>query len=104
MTRRERLRASIEGRGVDRPPVCFDEINGYDEKPDGRKRNWGKALTTRFILKTAVEGLYFGFSFGGRGCPPSMKRLFWGRKNAHFQGEKAVPGTANLPIGTVKSP
>ncbi len=34
MTRRERLRASIEGRGVDRPPVCFYEINGYDEKPD----------------------------------------------------------------------
>jgi len=57
-----------------------------------------------YILKTAVEGLYFGFFFGGRGCPPSMKRLFWGRKNAHFQGEKAVPGTANLPIGTVKSP
>ncbi|HPS00007.1 MAG TPA: uroporphyrinogen decarboxylase family protein [Candidatus Sumerlaeota bacterium] len=34
MNRRERLRASIEGRAVDRPPVCFYEINGYDEKPD----------------------------------------------------------------------
>jgi len=33
MTRRQRLMASIEGRPVDRPPVCFYEINGLDENP-----------------------------------------------------------------------
>lgn len=33
MTRRERLMASLEGRTVDRPPVCFYEINGLDEDP-----------------------------------------------------------------------
>ena len=33
MTRKERLMASIRGQVVDRPPVCFYEINGYDENP-----------------------------------------------------------------------
>ncbi|MHC4713825.1 MAG: hypothetical protein ACYTAN_11235, partial [Planctomycetota bacterium] len=33
MTRRERLMASLTGRPVDRPPVCFYEINGLDEDP-----------------------------------------------------------------------
>ena len=33
MTRRERLMASIRGQDVDRPPVCFYEITGYDENP-----------------------------------------------------------------------
>jgi uroporphyrinogen-III decarboxylase len=33
MTRKERLMASIKGQEVDRPPVCFYEITGYDENP-----------------------------------------------------------------------
>ena len=33
MKRRERLMASLRGGSVDRPPVCFYEINGHDEKP-----------------------------------------------------------------------
>jgi len=36
MTRRERLMASVAGHPVDRPPVCFYEINGLDEDPDDR--------------------------------------------------------------------
>lgn len=34
MTRRERLLATIKGEPVDRPPVCFYEINGIDQKMD----------------------------------------------------------------------
>lgn len=34
MTRRERLMATLRGECVDRPPVCFYEINGYSEKED----------------------------------------------------------------------
>ncbi|HBB92651.1 MAG TPA: hypothetical protein DC042_13285 [Bacteroidales bacterium] len=34
MTRKERLLATLRGLPVDRPPVCFYEINGYDEHPD----------------------------------------------------------------------
>jgi len=33
MTRRERLTRTLEGRPVDRPPVCFYEINGYTQDP-----------------------------------------------------------------------
>ena len=29
MNRRERLMASLQGKPVDRPPVCFYEITGY---------------------------------------------------------------------------
>ncbi len=34
MTRRERLMRTLRGEAVDRPPVCFYEINGLDERPD----------------------------------------------------------------------
>jgi len=34
MTRRKRLMAAIRGEKVDRPPVCFYELNGVDEVPD----------------------------------------------------------------------
>ncbi len=34
MTRKERLLRTLRGEGVDRPPVCFYEINGLDENPD----------------------------------------------------------------------
>lgn len=34
MTRRERLRATLEGRAVDRPPVSFYEIGGWRQNPD----------------------------------------------------------------------
>lgn len=34
MTRRERLLNTLNGQKVDRPPVCFYEINGYDENPN----------------------------------------------------------------------
>ena len=34
MNRRERLMATLEGRPVDRPPVCFYELNGLDERPE----------------------------------------------------------------------
>ncbi len=34
MTRRERLLNTLRGHIVDRPPVCFYEINGYDENPN----------------------------------------------------------------------
>ena len=34
MNRRERLMATLRGELVDRPPVCFYEINGLDETPD----------------------------------------------------------------------
>lgn len=34
MTRRNRLMATLRGQAVDRPPVCFYEINGHDEQPD----------------------------------------------------------------------
>ncbi len=36
MTRRERLMNTLRGLPVDRPAVCFYEINGYDEHPDDR--------------------------------------------------------------------
>ncbi len=34
MTRRERLAAVLQGKPVDRPPVCFYELNGIDQNPD----------------------------------------------------------------------
>jgi len=34
MNRRKRLLNTLRGEPVDRPPVCFYEINGYDEHPD----------------------------------------------------------------------
>ena len=34
MTRRQRLMATIRGEAVDRPPVCFYELNGIDELPN----------------------------------------------------------------------
>lgn len=34
MNRRERLMATLQGKPVDRPPVCFYEINGIDQKGD----------------------------------------------------------------------
>lgn len=34
MTRRERLMATLRGEPVDRPPVCFYEIDGYTQQPD----------------------------------------------------------------------
>jgi hypothetical protein len=34
MNQRERLMATLAGKPVDRPAVCFYEINGLDEKPD----------------------------------------------------------------------
>ncbi len=34
MNRRERLMATLRGQSVDRPPVCFYEINGLDENAD----------------------------------------------------------------------
>jgi uroporphyrinogen-III decarboxylase len=34
MTRKERILATLRGLPVDRPPVCFYEINGYDEHPE----------------------------------------------------------------------
>ncbi|MCL2709006.1 MAG: hypothetical protein FWF03_07830, partial [Defluviitaleaceae bacterium] len=34
MTNRERLQRTLEGKPVDRPPVCFYEINGYDQDVD----------------------------------------------------------------------
>jgi len=33
MTRRERLMRTLRGESVDRPPVCFYELNGLDENP-----------------------------------------------------------------------
>jgi uroporphyrinogen-III decarboxylase len=33
MTRRERLMATLRGQAVDRPAVCFYELNGLDENP-----------------------------------------------------------------------
>lgn len=33
MNRRERLMATLRGEPVDRPAVCFYEINGYDQRP-----------------------------------------------------------------------
>lgn len=33
MTRRERLMRTLQGLGVDRPAVCFYELNGLDEDP-----------------------------------------------------------------------
>ncbi|MBN2048160.1 MAG: hypothetical protein JW750_09980 [Anaerolineaceae bacterium] len=36
MTRKQRLMAAIRGEAVDRPPVCFYELNGVDEIPDPR--------------------------------------------------------------------
>jgi uroporphyrinogen-III decarboxylase len=34
VNRRERLMRTLHGKGVDHPPVCFYEINGYDEHPE----------------------------------------------------------------------
>ena len=34
MNRRERLMRTLRGEPVDRPPVCFYELNGLDENPD----------------------------------------------------------------------
>ncbi|HOX86118.1 MAG TPA: uroporphyrinogen decarboxylase family protein [bacterium] len=36
MTRRERLLATLAGKPVDRPPVCFYELNGLDEDPKSK--------------------------------------------------------------------
>ena len=33
MTRRERLMRTLRGESVDRPAVCFYELNGLDEDP-----------------------------------------------------------------------
>lgn len=33
MTRRDRLMATLQGKPIDRPPVCFYEIDGMDENP-----------------------------------------------------------------------
>jgi len=33
VNRRERLMATLRGEAVDRPPVCFYEINGLDQAP-----------------------------------------------------------------------
>ncbi|HAU37881.1 MAG TPA: hypothetical protein DCX07_09220, partial [Phycisphaerales bacterium] len=33
MTRRERLMRTLHGLSVDRPAVCFYELNGLDENP-----------------------------------------------------------------------
>lgn len=38
MTRRERLMATLQGRPVDRPAVCFYEINGFDQDPENPDR------------------------------------------------------------------
>lgn len=38
MTRRERLMATLQGKPVDRPAVCFYELNGFDENPDDPDR------------------------------------------------------------------
>jgi len=35
MTRRERLINTLMGKPVDRPAVCFYEINGLDQDPAG---------------------------------------------------------------------
>jgi len=34
MTRRERLTAALQGEPVDRPPVCFYELDGVSQNPD----------------------------------------------------------------------
>ena len=34
MNKRERLMATMRGETVDRPPVCFYELNGLDQNPD----------------------------------------------------------------------
>ena len=36
MTRKERLMSTLAGKSVDRPPVCFYELNGFDENPRDR--------------------------------------------------------------------
>jgi len=36
MTRRERLMNTLNGKPVDRPAVCFYEINGLDQDPDNK--------------------------------------------------------------------
>jgi uroporphyrinogen-III decarboxylase len=38
MNRRERLTATLQGKPVDRPAVCFYEINGLDENPSNPDR------------------------------------------------------------------
>ncbi len=35
MNRKERLMATLQGQTVDRPPVCFYELNGLDQTPAG---------------------------------------------------------------------
>ena len=64
MNRRARLMATLRGEIVDRPAVCFYEINGYDEHPDDldpyniySHSSWGRLIelarhkTDRIVMR-----------------------------------------------------
>lgn len=56
MTRKERLMATLNGQPVDRPPVCFYEINGYSEpENDPDPFNIYNDPSWRPLLKLARE-------------------------------------------------
>lgn len=56
MTRYERLMASIKGLKVDRPPVCFYEINGLDQDPNNKdKFNIYNDPSWRSLIELAKE-------------------------------------------------
>ncbi|MFA6569548.1 MAG: hypothetical protein WCS96_15155, partial [Victivallales bacterium] len=83
MTRKERLMASISGQDVDRPPVCFYEINGYSENPfDNDPFNIYSDPSWRPVIELAKEktdrivrrSVPFKHEGGNQEAPADIKR------------------------------
>jgi hypothetical protein len=73
MTRRERLMATLRGEPVDRPAVCFYEINGFDQDPSDADPfniysdpSWKPLLDLARERSDSVSRLGVGFA----GTPP----------------------------------
>ncbi|MCX6985041.1 MAG: hypothetical protein NT118_09885, partial [Lentisphaerae bacterium] len=75
MTRRERLMASIRGQVVDRPPVCFYEINGYSQNPSNDNPfniysdpSWKPVIALAKEKTDRIVGRYPSFKHTGGSC------------------------------------
>jgi hypothetical protein len=79
MTRKERLMSTLAGKTVDRPPVCFYELNGLDENPRDpdpfniyNHPDWAPLLrlaaehSDRIVMRPAA------FRFGSPEIPPEL--------------------------------
>ncbi len=98
MTRKERLMASIRGKGVDRPPVCFYEINGYDENPlDNDPFNIYSDPSWRPVIELAKERSdrivrrSVPFKHGG------------GNRETHMEIKRYMEGGSSYEVHTVNA-